>query len=95
MEFDWLEVPFDLEKISPREVEEAFEDPFALRLLPDDDKTDKESRYFLLGRSMRNRPLFSVFWTDGKNYRVVLSRDMTEKEIGFYDRKNAEFHGQR
>ena len=42
---------------------------------------------------MQNRPLFSAFWTDGKNYRVILSRDMTEDEVAFYDRKNAEFNG--
>ncbi len=93
MEFDWLDAPFDLEKVTPREIEESFEDPFAIRLLPDDEEADKESRYFALGRSMRNRPLFSVFWTDGKNYRVVLARDMTEGELSFYERKNAEFNG--
>ncbi len=91
MEFDWLDIPFDLEKVTPREIEECFEDPFAIRLLPDDEKPNREARYFVLGKSMRNRPLFNVFWTDGKNYRVILSRDMTQDESGFYDRKNAEF----
>ena len=56
-----------------------------------DEKPNQEARYFVLGKSMRNRPLFNVFWTDGKNYRVILSRDMTEDESGFYDRKNAGF----
>ena len=93
MEFDWLEVFFDLEEVTPREIEESFEDPFALRLLPDDDRSSKDARYFCLGKSMQNRALFSVFWTDGKTYRVILSRDMTESESGFYDRKNAEFNG--
>ena len=35
MDFDWLDAPFDLRKISPKEIEESFEDPFSLRLLPD------------------------------------------------------------
>ncbi len=94
MEFDWGDAPFDLEKTTPREIEESFEDPFAIRLLPDEgDKPDREARYFTLGKSMHNRPLFSVFWTDGKNYRVIFSREMTEEERGFYERKNAEFYG--
>lgn len=91
MEFDWLDVPFDLKEITPREIEESFEDPFAIRLLPDDEKSSKEARYFCLGKSMHNRPIFSVFWTDGKNYRAILSRDMTSDEEAFYERKNAEF----
>ena len=35
MEFDWLDASFDLHKVTPREIEESFEDPFSLRLLPD------------------------------------------------------------
>jgi len=26
MEFDWLDTPFDLKKVSPKEIEESFED---------------------------------------------------------------------
>ena len=91
MEFDWLEVPFDLRKIPPKEIEETFEDPFSLRLLPELTTQDGEARYFNLGRTISNRPIFSVFWTDGKQYRVVLARDMTPEETSFYERKNSEF----
>ncbi len=90
MEFDWLDVNFDLKKYTPKEIEESFEDPFSIRLLPDTDDEDAESRYFCLGKSVANRPLLSVFWTDGKNYRVIACREMTEDELSFYDRKNAE-----
>ena len=31
MDFDWLDAPFDLRVISPKEIEESFEDPFSLR----------------------------------------------------------------
>lgn len=89
MEFDWLDVPFDLKLLPPREVEESFEDPFSIRLLPDEDDS-REARYFNLGKSVNGRSVFSVFWTDGKRYRVILSRDMTAEESGFYDRKNSE-----
>ena len=91
MEFDWLEVPFDLRKLPPKEIEETFEDPFSLRLLPELLTQGGEARYFNLGRTISNRSIFSVFWTDGKQYRVVLARDMTPEETSFYERKNSEF----
>ncbi|MEM8953167.1 MAG: BrnT family toxin [Verrucomicrobiota bacterium] len=90
MEFDWIEVPFDLEKISPREIEESFEDPFAIRLLPEEEESDADARYFCLGKSLNGKTLLSVFWTNGKSYRVIFAREMTESEANFYERKNAE-----
>ena len=91
MDFDWLDAPFDLRKISPKEIEESFEDPFSLRLLPDESATaSSDARYFNLGKSLSSRGIFSVFWTDGKKYRVILSRQMTPVELTFYDRKNSE-----
>ena len=91
MEFDWIDCHFDLKKITPREVEEAFEDPFSIRLLPESDNTGAETRYFSLGKTLNARFLFSVFWTDGKNYRVIFCREMEEHEESFYERKNAEW----
>ncbi|MDF1752790.1 MAG: BrnT family toxin [Verrucomicrobiales bacterium] len=90
MEFDWLNCPFDLKKTPPREVAEAFEDPFSIRLLPEFDE-EGETRYFILGRTVENRYLFAIFWTDGKNYRVIACRDCTDDERSFYERKNAEW----
>ncbi len=90
MDFDWLDAPFDLTGITPREIEESFEDPFGLRLLPD--MAAPEARYFNLGRSSENHGFFSVFWSDGKKYRVILSRRMTPEEETFYNRKNAELN---
>ncbi|MEO8206500.1 MAG: BrnT family toxin, partial [Chthoniobacterales bacterium] len=63
--------------------------PFSIRLLPDEDES-RETRFFSLGKSVNGRALFNVFWTDGKLYRVILSRDMTPEELGFYERKNSE-----
>jgi uncharacterized protein len=90
MDFDWLDTPFDLRKISPKEIEESFEDPFSLKLLPDAAANAEQARYFNLGRSIGNKGIFSVFWTDGKKYRVILSREMTPDENTFYERKNSE-----
>lgn len=91
MEFDWIDCHFDLKKITPREVEEAFEDPFSIRLLPESGFYETETRFFLLGKTLNARLLFSVFWTDGKNYRVIFCREMEEHEEAFYERKNAEW----
>jgi uncharacterized DUF497 family protein len=91
MEFDWIDCHFDLKKVTPRELEEAFEDPFSIRLLPEVESASGEVRYFLLGKTISSRFLFSVFWTDGKNCRVILAREMTEEEVSFYERKNAEW----
>jgi len=91
MDFDWINAPAELGEVTTREVEETFEDPFSIRLLPDiDDVSASEARYFILGKSVTGRALFSVFWTDGKRYRIIQSRLMTEAEVGFYDRKNAD-----
>lgn len=93
MEFDWTGPGFDPEEISRKEIEESFEDPFSLRLMPDLDGVEgREARYFSLGRSILNRAIFTVFWTDGKRYRVVFSRLMTAEEEAFYDRKNSELN---
>ncbi|HUF62527.1 MAG TPA: BrnT family toxin [Verrucomicrobiales bacterium] len=89
MEFDWLDATFDLKAIMPREIEESFEDPFGVKLLPDGSYGESESRYVSLGKTLRNRPVFSIFWTDGKRYRVIFAREMTAGELAFYERWNA------
>jgi uncharacterized DUF497 family protein len=90
MEFDWLEFPFANCELKTRDIEESFEDPFSIRLLPEFSDDSRETRYFCLGTALNNKAIFSVFWTDGKQYRVVASRVMTPEELHFYDRKNAE-----
>ena len=90
MDFDWLDTALNLKVLTPREIEESFEDPFSLRLLPESEATGGASRYFCLGKTVAGDPLFSVFWTDGKKYRVLACRRMTQEEISFYERKNNE-----
>ena len=90
MDFDWLEAPFDLRQLPPKEIEESFEDPFSLRLLPEGIGDDEKARFFNLGKTVNDRGVFSLFWTDGKRYRVVFAREMTPEEVTFYERKNSE-----
>lgn len=90
MELDFTDVPFDTKFIKPHEIEEVFEDPFSIRLLPDVDREDGEVRYYLLGRTIGNRPIFLSFWGDGKKARVCAAREMAADESAYYDRKLAE-----
>jgi uncharacterized protein len=91
MELDLIDASFDLRSFNPREIEEAFEDPFSVRFLPDCEREDGESRFYALGRTVGDRHLFLAFWTDGKIIRVIAVREMSEGEQRFYERKYAEF----
>ena len=90
MEFDWIDVSFDLTAVPPKDIEETFEDPFSLKLLPDAHADPSKARYYNLGKSLQGHPVFSVFWTDGKRYRIVFARHMTQVENDFYERKKVE-----
>ncbi len=90
MELDLSDSPLDLKAFKPHELEEIFEDPFALRFLPDVDDPDIESRFYALGRTVGDRHLFLSFWTDGKSARIIAAREMTESEKRFYQRNYGE-----
>ena len=52
MEFDWNNPPFNLDSsLTLQEIEESFEDPFAIRLLPDSPRFSVQARFFNLGMS--------------------------------------------
>jgi uncharacterized DUF497 family protein len=88
MEFDWNNPPFELDgSLSHREVEESFEDPFAIRLLPDSPRFSVQSRYFNLGMSATGLGIISVYRTNGKLVRVISARLFEPEERFFYQRK--------
>jgi len=88
MEFDWKNPPFELDSsLSQREVEESFEDPFALRLLPDSRRFAVQARFFNLGLSANGVGIFSVYRTNGKQIRVLYAREFEPEERFFYQRK--------
>jgi uncharacterized DUF497 family protein len=88
MEFDWNNLPFELDgSISMVAIEESFEDPFAIRLLPDSSRFGVQARFFNLGRSAAGLGHFSVYRTNGKVIRVILSRPFSESEAYFYQRR--------
>ncbi|MDG1892526.1 MAG: hypothetical protein P8L18_14570 [Verrucomicrobiota bacterium] len=89
MEFNWdntLAVTSESAFVS-RDIEESFEDPFAIKLLPDASRFSAQARFFNLGRSATGLGIFSVYRTNGKQVRVILSRPFTEDESYFYQRK--------
>jgi hypothetical protein len=88
MEFDWNNPPFELDSsLSQREVEESFEDPFAVRLLPDSRRFAVQARFFNLGVSASGIGIFSVYRTNGKQVRVLHARPLEPEERFFYQRK--------
>ena len=88
MEFDWNNPPFNLESsLTLQEIEESFEDSFAIRLLPDSPRFSVQARYFNLGVSAGGDGIFSVYRTNGKQARVLYARPFEPEERFFYQRK--------
>ena len=88
MEFDWTNPPFNLESsLTQREIEESFEDPFAIRLLPDSPRFAVQARFFNLGVSVGGTGVFTVYRTNGKLVRVLHARPFEPEERFFYQRK--------
>ena len=88
MEFDWNNPPFNLDSsLRLQEIEESFEDPFAIRLLPDSPRFSVQTRFFNLGVSVGGTGIFSVYRTNGKQVRVIHARPFQPEERFFYQRK--------
>ncbi len=88
MEFDWNNPPHELDgSLSHREIEESFEDPFAVKLLPDTRRFAVQARFFNLGMSAGSIGVFSVYRTNGQQVRVIHARPFEPEERFFYQRK--------
>jgi hypothetical protein len=88
MDFDWNNPAFELGgALTSKDIEESFEDPFAIRLLPDSDRFSVQARYFNLGMSASGSGVFSVYRTNGRQVRVLLARPLEPEERFFYQRK--------
>ncbi len=88
MEFDWNNPPFNLDSsLTLQEIEESFEDPFAIRLLPDSPRFSVQTRFFNLGVSVSGVGIFTVYRTNGKQVRVIHARQFQPEERFFYQKK--------
>ncbi len=70
-----------------QEIEESFEDPFAIRVLPDSQRFSVQARFFNLGMSSGGVGIFSVYRTNGRQVRVIHARPFEPEERFFYQRK--------
>lgn len=86
MEFDWNNSPFE-SSLAQREIEESFEDPFAVRLMPDSTRFSVQARFFNLGMSAGGVGILSVYRTNGRMVRVLQAREFEPEERFFYQRK--------
>ncbi len=88
MEFDWNNPPFNLSSsLTLQAIEESFEDPFAVRLLPDSPRFSAQARFFNLGMSASGEGIFSVYRTNGKQVRIIYARPFEPEERFFYQKK--------
>ena len=88
MDFNWSNPPFNLDSsLKLQAIEESFEDPFSVRLLPDSPRFSVQARFFNLGMSLDGMGIFSVYKTNGKQVRVIFARRFEEEEQLLYQRK--------
>ena len=87
MELDWNNAPFEYGSLTHQEIEESFEDAFAVRLLPDSPRFGVQTRFFNLGLTAGGIGIFSVYRTNGRQVRVLLARPFEPEERFFYQRK--------
>ena len=88
MDFDWNNPPFtQSNSLNLQDVEESFEDPFAVRLMPDSSRFAAQARYFNMGMSANGNGIFSVYRTNGKSIRVIFARSFEPEERFLYQRR--------
>ena len=86
--FDWDTGKQDKSRgkhsVTPKESEEVF---FHRPLLisPDPFHSEKEKRYFALGKTAQKRQLFLAFTYRGKKIRIISARPMSRKERKSYE----------
>jgi uncharacterized DUF497 family protein len=85
--FDWNEgnrgKNWSKHRVSDAECEQVFFNQPLLVFL-DEEHSEEEQRYYVLGRTDRGRCLFMVFTPRGDKIRVISAREMTKRERAFY-----------
>jgi len=70
-------------KVTNQECEEIFSDRDK-RIYKDRLHSEKEKRFILLGRTKKERLLYTVFTIRNKKIRIISSRDVNKKEVKLY-----------
>tara|TARA_Y100000588_G_scaffold374946_1_gene450709 strand:+ start:295 stop:594 length:300 start_codon:yes stop_codon:yes gene_type:complete len=94
MDFSWEKWPVRPDcSLKQREIEESFEDPFSVRLLPDAPRFSVNARYFNIGKSSAGEGIFTVYRANGRQIQVVCARAFTPEEGFFYERQQEKLLG--
>lgn len=72
-------------KVTNRECEEVFFDKNK-KIAKDIFHSKKEKRYILLGKTKKDRLLFTIFTIRNKKIRVISSRNINKKERSLYEK---------
>ncbi len=89
LEFDWDKV--NIEKnlkhnVSDKESEEPFWDTNKI-IYKDVFHSQKEERFIIIGKTKKERLLYTVFTYRKNNIRIISSRNINKKEVSIYEKK--------
>ena len=89
VEFEWDDAKaarnLRIHRVSFDEAMTTFNDPLAL-IHADEDHSNKEARFMLLGMSRAGRLLMTVFVGRGEGIRIISSRRATRREVKGYEK---------
>lgn len=86
--FEWDEhntIHIARHNVIPKEAEEVFFDKDSVTY-EDPKHSVKENRFIIIGKTQAGRLLYQVFTRRGEKIRVISSRDINRKEVGFYEK---------
>lgn len=90
LSFDWDKGNFNKNwlrhKVTNQECEEAFFDEHRF-IFKDHLHSGKEERFRIIGRTKKTRFLFIVFTKRREKIRIISARDISKKEMNFYEKK--------
>jgi len=91
--FHWdrhnIQKNWEKHKVSPSESEQAFFNK-PLIVVKDVQHSQKEERFYVLGKTDQTRILFIAFTIRERLIRVISSRDMNKKERKIYEKREKE-----
>lgn len=89
MEFQWDKGNIDKNlkhNVKDKEAEESFFDRNR-RIYKDKFHSKNEERYIAIGKTKKERLLYTVFTMRGDKVRIISSRDINKKEVKMYEEK--------
>ncbi len=95
MDFDWECSKSLLSgSLNKSDIEESFEDPFSIKLMPDSARFTEQARFFNVGKTAKGLGVFTVYRTNGRQVTVILARLLEPEENFFYERQQTKMLSQ-